>query len=64
MSMYQRERLEALDQTARGLVLSQSPSDRNTWFDPVSRYPGLTSLTEVGAAIRAGQRCAWFRTRI
>jgi hypothetical protein len=29
----QRGRLQALDQTARGLVLSQSPSDRSTWFD-------------------------------
>jgi hypothetical protein len=29
----QRGRLQALDQTARGLELSQSPSDRSTWFD-------------------------------
>jgi hypothetical protein len=30
---FQRGRLQALDQTARGLELSQSPSDRSTWFD-------------------------------
>jgi hypothetical protein len=29
----QRGRLSALDQTAKGLVLSRSPNDRSTWFD-------------------------------
>jgi hypothetical protein len=35
----QRGRLEALDQTAKGLVLSQSPSDRSTWFDARTALP-------------------------
>jgi hypothetical protein len=35
----QRGRLQALDKTARGLVLSQSPSDRSTWFDARAALP-------------------------
>jgi hypothetical protein len=37
--VFQRGRLEALDQTAKGLVLSQSPSDRSTWFDARTALP-------------------------
>jgi hypothetical protein len=35
----QQARLQALDQTAKGLVLSQSPSDRSTWFDARAALP-------------------------
>jgi hypothetical protein len=35
----QRSRLQALDQTAKGLVLSRSPSDRSTWFDARAALP-------------------------